>query len=68
MAMVTWTPEPGDDSEATTAFGTAFKAGEATEVTDEKVLAKMAGNPFFSVAGADDDEETKRGRGRPRNS
>lgn len=34
-----------------------FKKGEAVEVTDPGLLAKLKGNPNFDVAGADDLEK-----------
>lgn len=38
---------------ATTQFGYEFTAGEPTEVTDPKHIAKFAGNPAFAVEGGD---------------
>lgn len=40
---------PGDTEQ----FGYVFEAGNSTEVTDEKHLAKFRGNRFFEVTGDD---------------
>lgn len=55
------------------AFGVAFPAGVAVEVTDDAVVAKLRGNRFFEEADADDssaplaaDAPERRPRGRPR--
>lgn len=56
---VSYHPEPGVSDE-TTQFGYDFEGGSATEVTDEKALAKFRGNPFFKVAKAKEDETSQR--------
>lgn len=37
----------------TEAYGLSFKKGSAVDVTDTKTLAKLSGNQFFEVDGAD---------------
>jgi hypothetical protein len=52
MAKVTYTPIDGaEDGDVVTVFGRPFVAGEAIEVTDERQLQKLSGNPSFKVAG-----------------
>lgn len=38
------------DPEGTDAFGVRFPVGEAVTVTDEKVIAKLAGHPHFKAS------------------
>jgi hypothetical protein len=54
MAKVTYTA-PEDDSEVVTYMGVKFFSGQPKEIDDEAeagLLAKAAGNPFFTVDGA----------------
>lgn len=54
MALVTYNPIEGADAPSTTSqYGYAFTAGEPVEVENEKHLAKLSGNPFFTVGEAD---------------
>lgn len=57
---VSYHPEPGVSDE-TTQFGYDFEGGSATEVTDEKALAKFRGNPFFKVAKAKEEKKPEDG-------
>lgn len=44
------------DPKGTDAFGIRFPVGRAVEVSDEKVIAKLAGHPHFKAA----DKEAKK--------
>lgn len=57
---VSYHPEPGTSDE-TTQFGYDFEGGNATEVTDEKALAKFRGNPFFNVSKAKEEKPVEEG-------
>lgn len=52
MTKVIYLGEPGG-SKTTTQFGYSFEDGRATEVSDEKHLAKFRGNAHFAVDGGD---------------
>lgn len=59
MAKVTYNPskDPADAMpDETEAYGLSFKKGNAVDVTDTKILAKLSGNQFFEV----DDKDAKR--------
>lgn len=58
MPKVTYKPGVGD-VDVVEVFGKVFEAGKATEVTDERHLEKLSGNPFFEVAGAKPEAEAK---------
>lgn len=58
MPKVTYNPEPGDN-DITEAFGTVFEAGKGVDVTDERTLEKLKGNPSFTVAGEKPEAEDK---------
>lgn len=61
MTKVTY--RPTDDSDTITEiFGQVVEAGQSVDITDEKQLKKLKGNPEFKVAGekAEDDGEDKR--------
>lgn len=64
MVKVTYNPtDPGDT--ITEAFGRIFEAGQSADITDDKTLAKLKGNPEFDVGGAkaaDDSEGKARAR------
>lgn len=51
MPQVTYKPGVGDP-DVVEAFGKVFEAGKGVEVTDERHIQKLSGNPFFKVAGA----------------
>lgn len=57
---VTFIPEEGAPS-TTSQFGYDFTAGKATDVTDEKALAKFSGNPFFKVSEGKAEKPTEDG-------
>lgn len=60
MAKVTYAPIDGaEDGSETMAFGKVFVAGEAIEVTDERALEKLKGNPSFKVAGQKEEAADK---------
>lgn len=46
---VTWNARKGDPA-SHVSYGITFEAGKPVDVTDEAVLKKFAGNPFFTVA------------------
>ena len=63
MAHVKYNGEFPADRDSITQHGYVFEKGKSVEVTDADMLAKLTANRFFEVT---DDDEPKRGPGRPR--
>ncbi len=57
--------DPNEPLETKEAFGMTFEPGEAVEVTDEAVIAKLQGNSHFAEEGK---EPARKKPGRPRKS
>lgn len=47
-AKITWNARKGDP-EKHTSYGIVFHAGRAVKVDREEVIAKLRGNPYFTV-------------------
>lgn len=47
-AMITWNAREGDPKEHTS-YGVRFVDGKATKVEAPEIIAKLRGNPYFTV-------------------
>lgn len=60
-ALITWHPKPGDPRSHEWA-GYTFSDGDAVTVTDDAVITKLTGNPFFTVEAIEGAPVKRRGR------